>query len=253
MRAERFDLWLVGSLAVLDAALLLVPYLDGPVRIALGLPLALVLPGYALQAAADPARRLQWAERLVLSLGLTLALIVLAGLVLNLTPAGLRREPWTTLLTIVTLAGCGVAAIRRQRIHDLFVLPGVRSRRVDFLALLGAMGLAGVALVISGASAQQPRIGFSELWLIPPDTGAPTSVGVRSMELAPALFHLQVISGETTVLDSRFNLSPGQTWQTNLDPPDPEKSLDAYIFRDGSNVPYRTAHLAPQSTDAPTT
>jgi hypothetical protein len=58
----------------------------------LTLPLVLVLPGYAVTAALFPNRSLGVPERLVFSLGLSVAIVVLGGLLLNVTPFGVRAE-----------------------------------------------------------------------------------------------------------------------------------------------------------------
>ncbi|MDQ6673875.1 MAG: DUF1616 domain-containing protein, partial [Chloroflexota bacterium] len=68
------------------------------VRASLAGPLVLVLPGYALVRALLPARPRRLAELLLLSLGSSLAIAVLGGLVLNLTPWGIRAESWAVFL-----------------------------------------------------------------------------------------------------------------------------------------------------------
>jgi uncharacterized membrane protein len=71
----------------------LIPPLNeiSPVRIILGLPLVLFLPGYALIAALFPRKDdLDGIERIALSFGLSIAISPLLGLGLNYTPFGLR-------------------------------------------------------------------------------------------------------------------------------------------------------------------
>src|SRR3954454_24445758 len=86
----------------------------GAVRVLVALPFALVLPGLALTLALFPAGALDGAERLLFSLGLSLAVTALGGLVLHLTPWGLRPASWALLLGAITLAA-GVAAFLRRR------------------------------------------------------------------------------------------------------------------------------------------
>lgn len=247
MRRQRIDLALVGLCAMANLGLLLVPGLQGPVRILLGAPMVLIVPGYAVHAALEPSRRSGWPERLAFALGVSLSLAALLGLVLNLGEAGLRRETWTGGLAVITLAGCGTAAVRQRKAPDLFVLPTSAPRRRDAFSFAGVLAVGAIAFGVATASAQQPRQGFSELWLVPADTGFAPSVGLRSQELSPTVFRVQVASGASILLDSSFTLEPGQSWQTNLEPPDPTLPLDATAYRDGSDVPYRHTHVAPQS------
>jgi len=242
--AERVDLLLVLLVVAGNLLLLALPWSLLPLRVLLGLPFVLFAPGYALQAALDPTRRLGGTERLVLSLGISLAVLVPGGLLLNGAPGGLGRPTWTVLLTVVTCAACAVAWRRRDPSVRLG-LPTVLLRRRETVAVLGALVLAGGAYGLSSASANQQRVGFSQLWLLPQESTTPMSVGLRSLELTPTDFHVEVVSGATTVLDTSVTLSPGQTWRTTLDPPDPQQPVDAVIYRDGStDAPYRSVHLA---------
>lgn len=245
MRPERFDLQAIIGIALVNTALLLVPAADGVPRTVVAVPLVLVCPGYALQAALDPDRRLKHAERLLFSLGLSLVLGIVGGLLLNLTEAGLGRETWSLLLGAVAVV-CSAIALARRRHADVFALPLPRLRRRDALGLAGALVMTFVALGVSSAGAQQPRTGFSELWLLAQDASSPLRVGLRSMELGPTEFHVQVLAGDAVVLESSVTLNPGDTWQTTLDPPPAGQSLEAFVYRGASDVPYRRVRLAPQ-------
>jgi hypothetical protein len=65
----------------------------------------LYLPGYSLiEALYAKKDELDDLERLALSVGLSLALVPLVGLVLNYTPWGIRLEPSVVSLSILTLA-----------------------------------------------------------------------------------------------------------------------------------------------------
>lgn len=99
--------------ASMAAALLI----TGPVRIVLGLILILVLPGYVLVAAFFPAKKdLDWIERVALSVGLSIAVVPLLGLLLNFTPWGIRLDPIMAALAIF-IAGVGLLAYwRRMRL-----------------------------------------------------------------------------------------------------------------------------------------
>ncbi len=70
-------------------------------RYVFGSIIVLFLPGYVTIEALYPRENeLSPLERLALSIGLSLALVPLIGLILNYTPWGIRLEPIITALTI---------------------------------------------------------------------------------------------------------------------------------------------------------
>src|SRR3990170_4528829 len=94
MNRRELDLVLVTlcSLALL-AVVAAMPSL-GPLRIILGLPFVLFLPGYALMAALFPRKDdVDAIERIAISLGLSIAVVPLIGLALNYSPWGVRFDP----------------------------------------------------------------------------------------------------------------------------------------------------------------
>ena len=57
------------------------------VRVILGIPFILFFSGYALMAALSPSKeRMSGIERLALSIGLSIVVVLLIGLILNYTP-----------------------------------------------------------------------------------------------------------------------------------------------------------------------
>jgi len=113
-------------LGVLFPSLAEVPagWLVKALQIPLGLAFVLYIPGYLLQALFFPKQAdLDEVERAGLSLGLSLAIIVLLALLLDALPWGLR--PWPIILAhsgLVLLLGLTVALVRWR-------FPGVESYR----------------------------------------------------------------------------------------------------------------------------
>jgi len=83
----------------------------------LGCAFVLFLPGYAtVQALFAGRRELDDTERFALSVGLSLAITPLIGLLLNYTPWGIRLDPIALSLSIYTLAIATVGTIRRYNL-----------------------------------------------------------------------------------------------------------------------------------------
>jgi uncharacterized membrane protein len=114
------DLALVIFLTLLCIPFVLIPPLnESPVRIILGLPLVLFLPGYSLIAALFPRKDdLDAIERVALSFGLSIAITPLLGLGLNYTPFGIRLAPILIVLSVFTIALAIGAWVRRSRIPE---------------------------------------------------------------------------------------------------------------------------------------
>lgn len=110
--------WTLLSLAASTAAVVWVTE-NGftsllPLRYVLGSIAVLFLPGYSLIEALYPKMGdLDPLERLALSIGLSLALVPLVGLLLNYTPFGIRLWPVVASLEVLIAALALTAAYRK--------------------------------------------------------------------------------------------------------------------------------------------
>jgi uncharacterized membrane protein len=132
------DLAGIAAWVVLTNTVIFLPiFSDTPLRIVLGLPFILFVPGYALIAALFPEagsapsaatgddtttgtaeqttndRGIDGIERVALASGLSIAIVPLVGLGLNFTPWGIRLVPIMVATSGLTLALTAVAARRR--------------------------------------------------------------------------------------------------------------------------------------------
>ncbi len=117
-----YSAWLWASTTLLAATLASIG-LSGALkpllyaRYVLGTLFVLYMPGMALIEALYPREEeLSPLERLALSIGLSLAVVPLIGLVLNYTPWGIRLNPILASLTIFTAAMLVLAAYRKYQI-----------------------------------------------------------------------------------------------------------------------------------------
>ena len=84
-------------------------------RYILGSIFVLWLPGYALIKALFPEKELENIERIALSIGMSIALVPIIGLLLNYTPWGIRLTPITISLLALTLTFATAAIIREHK------------------------------------------------------------------------------------------------------------------------------------------
>ena len=87
-------------------------------RYILGAIFVLWLPGYALIKALFPTKEIDQIERVALSIGMSLALVPITGLLLNYTPWGIRLTPVTLSLLALTVTLATAALIREQTAEE---------------------------------------------------------------------------------------------------------------------------------------
>jgi len=104
-----YSAWFYSLILITFFTMIIVFIADGltmlsPLRYVLGTVFVLFLPGYSLVKALYPGRQLRPLEESALSIGLSLALVPLIGLILNYTPWGIRLVPVTISLGLTTTA-----------------------------------------------------------------------------------------------------------------------------------------------------
>lgn len=261
---------ILTATVVLLAVIALLP--TSPARVALGLPFVLLFPGYTLIAALYPRRGdLDGVERLALSLGLSLAVIPLIGLVLNYTPWGIHLTPIAVGLTLFVTV-CSLAAARaRARLaaperFEADIRPVMRAlRRFPWPAILISAAvvvsllLAGYRTGLLGVS----KVGepFTEFYVLGPGgkaqgyprrlfvgEKAEVILGIANREGRDAEYSIQVASA-TGVLRTLgpIVLRPGETHQGRVDfslaRPGKRVKVEFLLYMKGTPAPYRRLHL----------
>ena len=221
MNRKAFDLVICSALAAVAMTLALFAPEIGSARALVALPLVLFVPGYALVAAAFPAGRLGTIERLLFSLGASLAVAALAGLLLHWTALGLRPAAWAVALGNITLVASLIALVRRWRqpAGDT----GQRSAGMT-LAQGGLLGLAvllvaGAVVIARDGAIQQRATGFTQLWVLPDSAAQADSVrlGVSNREPGEIGYRM-LVTASGTIIGSwpRITLGPGEQWEATL-------------------------------------
>lgn len=226
-------------------------------RVTFGIPLVVLLPGYAVLAAVLPKSQLDKAQRLLISCGLSLAVTILGGLILNWTPWGLQSLSWAIWLGGITLTACVIAFLRQTA-----SLPQLALRRPRLsLGQLAGLGLAGLVVLAAAVvtfravalasdyAAAYPAIEVVQLWAVPQSSGDQHSLnlGVANFTSAPATYRLRLQQASRVLQEwPAITLLPGQEWGTRLTLPadlSPNLPLDALLYGQNSPIAFRRAQI----------
>lgn len=276
------DLLLVAGLVILMDIFVLIPALSGSfVRTALSLPLILFLPGYALIAMLFPEKTgLEWLERIALSVGLSVAVVPLIGLVLNFTSWGIKEIPLLASLSVFTLLLSGLAYVRRKRLpedkafgisikasalnlmNEVLGKPESKTERIlrtflaiSFLVLIGTMSY--VTLV------PHEREPFTEFYILGPQKMAENYtteyvqgesgtyiVGITNNEYKKMNYTMEVRLENRSLPENleQISLAHNETWEepVTFTPSFEGKNmeLEFLLFNETNrSVPYRDLHL----------
>lgn len=260
---DNLDLGLALLISIGTAALVLVlPDWQSPVRVVLGLVLVLVIPGYTLTTALFPQREgLDGIERLALTLGLSIAVVPLIGLILNYTPWGIRLSPIAVSLVIFIAFMVAVSSFRRARFApaDAFYLPfDSPAFRTNALVVLGAIAVMGG--VIALASTLRPEEHFTEFYILGPNgklEGYPSELapgetftlrlGVGNHEGEATSYLIEVPFEDDRLIETP-EIEAGKSWERvftfRAPQAEGETKLAFELHKDDLGAePYRSLHL----------
>jgi len=233
-RQQSWDsgLVLACAVAMLAPLAVILGVTEPAIRLAVGFPLVALAPGYALMATTCPGPSVWGAERLALSIGTSLTVAVLTGLLLHWTPWGLQAVSWSVALGGVTLAAAacailqrrwraapaGAAGTTRHAIHTATHRAPVLRLGIGSSFLLAAAALIVVGTVYLARLSTNSRtaVGFTQVWMLPAGDVPATTVrlGVSSHEQAETQYILRLdVDGSPLQTWSSIVLAPGQTWE----------------------------------------
>ena len=246
--------------------------LGGPQAAAIvgGVLLGFVLPGLALTALIVRHRTLSAVERTVLAPAFSLAVLVLAGLILQVAGLALDRTSWTLATGGVTLAVLGLRAVPRAvrsgeedgEPGDARPLPGLfaarpprqKVRAVQLVRqvspLLLVLAILGGAGYLSFVGSQRSyEVTVTALSAAPP--GDTDAAGARTVDLAasglvPADGPYRMTVTDPTgaqVLEQAVPFDADGTWRVTLRLPSAQR-LTVSLFRARDTAAYRTLSIA---------
>jgi uncharacterized membrane protein len=272
------DLLIIFIWITIMLAFVKTPVLAGTfMRTALAIPAVFFIPGYVLIAALFPRNDdMGTVERVALSLGTSIAVVPLLGLLLNFT-TGIELNPILITLCLYTIILVFIAAYRRMKlpgdvqlsipfwgiyeiVNTEIKTPRSRKDMILSLSLIFIIAFAAgmVLFVIS-----TPKTGerFTEFYILGPsgkaenysanlkyNSPATSTVGVVNHEYSFVNYTVQVALNEKVLTFTRFMLTNNQTWEKNITfIPDKEgdgMKLEFWLFKeDNFTMPYRELQL----------
>jgi hypothetical protein len=243
---NRRHLLLTISVAVaLGTGLLALPGMDIPwLRALLGAPLVFLLPGYAVLTAFDPEHRLGRAEQLVASIGTSIALTVLIGLLLAWNGFRLAPASWIAALGGTTVVISFTAQLRLAMLES-------QPEQPTLLGLSSfALALWTFVLIIVGVTgafqlpASTGRV--VQLWALPAGASGEVSVTV-SNALSPAdSYRLRATQGDKLLLETRLQVPQGTSRTVTVHPSaDSSAPVSAVLTTPPGRRPIRAVLLWP--------
>ena len=274
MRFKNLDLSGAILIVAINVGWAQIPNRPLVIAIIFGLPLVLVLPGYTLTQALfckrtpDPSSNLILQPRLkigqpisaidhiILSLGLSLAIDVLVGFMLNLLPIGLEGLSWIISLGLITTIFALLAVFRRRKNRVKSVRLPEPHITINQSILFGlAILVATAAVWLSLIRLPATQADFTQFWMLP-STHANNScavlIGVQSNESTPVTYRIVVkINGTQVNSWSSVALAPQEKWEQSVSiKPETATSLyiEAQLYRvDKPDSAYRDVHLTMHS------
>ena len=255
-----------GLLAVICAGVVMAGA-PAALRVPAGLLLAFALPGTALTAALFQRRTISAVERCVLSAALSLAVVVLGGLVLYVAGARLATGSWSALTAGATVAAV-IAGYVRRRHQPQDKLTGIETAeygralvpQVENLSLgraawrlvpliVAVAVLASVGWLSLYSASHQPTQPYTALSVTPPDHLDPQAVDrtvvirLDCAEKDVTNYRVKVVGPNGFLVQFPVTMRPGATFSQAVTVPATDK-VTVDLFRDDDDAPYRSVYLA---------
>jgi uncharacterized membrane protein len=217
-----------------------------------GILMVLFIPGYVLALAILP--QLDRATILLLSLGISISMNIIGGLIINYTPWGLHPFAWAIWLSCISLLGCIIAAHRRSFLSKTESTRSATPRwnwKILGSFLLSTL-LIVTAIIIARNSAIEAGTTFTQLWAIPGtnEDGLTIQIGIHNQE--SNTIHYELFAESQGAIINQWTdivLAPGETWTMTMPLLEKPKYPITFLLytADSLDKVYRTVHLVPAS------
>jgi hypothetical protein len=250
MQLKHTDLSAALAISIASILCVLLP-IDLPwLKTIFAIPLIFVLPGYLLTELLFYWRKIAPSHRLLLTIGLSIVLVIVSGLLLNILPIGLQSVSWVVCLSLITIAEVIVVAVRRV---------GVGNGEIKITLLhvyeygLFALAVGGVIFALLYARegmAQQPHPGFTQFWMVPAGGSAcAVKLGMHSFEPEQIAYSVSVAANDVPI-PAQFpdTLKAGEQVERTLELPanmhEEMVNVRAWLYRlDRPGEAYRSVNI----------
>ena len=269
------DLLIILIWSIVTFVFTIIPaFENGIIRIVLGMPMVLFIPGYVLISLLFPKKGyLESIERIALSFGMSIAIVPLLGFLLNFT-FGITQVSVLFILYIYSTVIALVAIYRRNklsedqmfsiRFDDIYEnIRGLRPKSgtdsilavIFIVTIILAVGI--VYFVVAS-----PRTGerFTEFYVLNSSEKADNHqtelkinsstiflIGVVDHEYVTVNYTVQVILDKDVLLSEELVLNHGDIWEKNMtlffDKEGNNMKLEFWLFKENNfTYPYRRLH-----------
>ena len=259
---------IAGVLTIMLLLFPVVAFTTGTPRVVLALPFVVFLPGYTLLAALFPRQGdLETFRRIALSIGLSVVVLPLLGLILNYTPWGIAPVPVVTGVCLFILAASTAAWCRQRKLPEaerLRFTVGIRfsgwtdmsglGRVLTVLLLVAVLTAAGSL----GYALTGPRPGdrYTDFRIMGPEgeaagypreteAGQPVylTLAVVNHEHEPMSYRVDIVTGGDRIRSlTTGTLRHDEEWQTEADfvlsVPGENQKVEFLLYAVGSSEPY---------------
>lgn len=245
----------------------------GYIKVLLGIPLVFFIPGYLLITALFPKKEsLNVIDRIVLSIGTSIATIILLGSLLSFT-FGITSISIITILCLYTMIFIVIIAYRRHKLPEdvIFFVEFDNDNIINFLKPKSNIDLMLniiiivvmiLAVVVSYNTIMTPKIGekFTEFYILDSsgkdnyptiiNSSIVVLIGVTNHEYAPVNYTVQTVLDKNILTSEKLILKNHDTWEKNitlspiLQQNRENVELEFLLFKeDNMTTPYRSLHL----------
>ncbi len=221
MSRRNLDLAICSIVAVLGALFSVAGLHFGSWLSIFGILLVIVIPGYLASQWLFPVA--SFVERLLLSLGLSLAIVGLSGLILDFMPGGLSASTWGIWIGAIILIEAFVVWLRRRARGSAVLSASVPSRLVIAWKPLLLFGVAAALLLtavgISQAAAAHLNSPLTLLWAgYDRNNSGVIDVGIQNQEGRVMSYRLVAQQNGVKLKEWQdVKLAPGQTASAQID------------------------------------
>jgi hypothetical protein len=181
-------------------------------RVIVGVPFLLLLPGHAVMLYVDPEGRLGVTEWFVLAVGVSISVTMLVCLGLAGT-LGLSARGTIVAVAVTTLVALVVASLRTTDELPRGKVPGRRNpgRRLAWgtAAILACVLFVGVLSIPFGTNAEATQT--VQLWGLPDKAAGSLSIGARNVDATSHRYVLTIAQQGQLISRQEFDLPAGKT------------------------------------------